>query len=181
MEFSQLVQRRQSVRGYTPQPVEKEKIEACIEAARVAPSACNAQPWRFVVVTDPTLKNAVADATASRVLGMNHFTKQAPVHVVVVREPKNFTAGVGSVLKQKDYAMYDVGIATAQLCLQATELGLGTCILGWFDEKKVRRLLNIPRSKRIDLIITLGYPASEEIRPKVRKEMKEVVAYNTYA
>jgi nitroreductase len=180
MEFSKLAQHRQSVRAYAPQPVEKEKLEACIEAARVAPSACNAQPWRFIVVNDPALKNAVADATASRTLNMNHFTKQAPVHIVVVREPKNFTSSIGSVIKEKDYAMYDIGIATAQLCLQATDLGLGTCILGWFDEKKVRKLLNVPRNKRIDLIITLGYPAVNEIRPKVRKTMEEVTSYNSY-
>jgi len=180
MDFDKLVQLRQSIRAYTPQPVEKEKIEACIEAARLAPSACNAQPWRFIVVADSLLKNAIADATASRALGMNHFTKQAPVHIVVVREAKNFTSSIGSVIKEKDFAMYDIGIAVAQLCLQATDLGLGTCILGWFNEKKVRELLNVPRSKRVDLIITLGYPAKDEIRPKVRKAMSEVLTYNTY-
>jgi nitroreductase len=180
MDFDKLVQRRQSVRSYTPQLVEKEKIEACLEAARLAPSACNAQPWRFVVVTDATLKNAIADATSSRALGMNHFTKQAPVHIVVVRESKNFTSGVGSIIKEKNYAMYDIGIAAAQLCLQAADLGLGTCILGWFDEKKVRELIGAPRGKRIDLIITLGYPAKDEIRPKARKATEEIVSYNAY-
>ncbi len=180
MDFDKLIHRRQSVRAYTPQLVEKEKIEACLEAARLSPSACNAQPWHFIVVTDTALKNAVADATASRALNMNHFTKQAPVHIVVVREPKNFTSGIGSIIKEKDYAMYDVGIAVAHLCLQATELGLGTCILGWFDEKKVREILHIPRGKRVDLIITMGYPAKDEIRPKIRKSTEEIVSYNSY-
>lgn len=180
MDFEKLIQRRQSVRAYTPQLVEKEQLEACIEAARLAPSACNAQPWHFVVVTDATLKNAIADATSSRALNMNHFTKQAPVHIVMVREPKNFTSGVGSIIKEKDYALYDIGIAAAHLCLQAADLGLGTCILGWFNEKKVRELLGVPRGKRIDLIITLGHPAKEEIRPKIRKTMEEIVSYNSY-
>ncbi|MDR2938541.1 MAG: nitroreductase family protein [Prevotellaceae bacterium] len=180
MDFDKLVQRRQSVRGYTPQLVEKEKIEACLEAARLAPSACNAQPWHFVVVTDAALKNAIADATASRTLNMNHFTKQAPVHIVMVRESKNFNSSVGSVLKEKNYAMYDIGIAAAHLCLQAADLGLGTCILGWFNEKKVRELIGVPRGKRIDLIITLGYPTTNEVRPKVRKTTEEIVSYNSY-
>ena len=179
-ELITLINQRQSVRAYTDKPVEKEKLMHCIEAARLAPSACNAQPWKFIIVDDPALKNSIADATSSKVLGMNHFTKQAPVHIVVVRERANFTSTVGQVLKDKEYPLIDIGIATIQLCLQATAQGLGTCILGWFDEKKVRQLLNIPRNKRVELIITVGYPVSDEIRKKVRKETNEILSFNGY-
>jgi len=179
-ELLSLIGRRQSVRAYNNQPVEKEKLMRCIEAARLAPSACNAQPWKFIVVDDPEVKNNIADATSSKVLGMNHFTKQAPVHIIIVREKANFTSTVGQVLKDKEYPLIDIGIATIQLCLQATAEGLGTCILGWFNERKVRELLDIPKNKRVELIITVGYPASDEIRRKVRKETKDILTFNKY-
>ena len=101
-DFLSLASRRQSDRAFDPQrPVEKEKLQRILEAACIAPSACNSQPWHFIVVDDPELKNRVADATSNRVLGMNHFTKQAPVHILVVEERPNLTAGIGSRLQEK--------------------------------------------------------------------------------
>jgi nitroreductase len=179
-DLLELFRTRQSVRAYSNQLVEKEKLMRCIEAARIAPSACNAQPWKFIVIDNPELKNAIAEKTSSKILGMNHFTKQAPVHIVVVREKANFTSTVGQVLKDKEYPLIDIGIASIQFCLQATAEGLGTCIIGWFNEKEVKRLLNIPRSKRVELIITVGYPATADIRQKFRKETSEIVSFNTY-
>jgi nitroreductase len=179
-ELLTLFNRRQSTRAYTDKPVEKEKLIHCIEAARLAPSACNAQPWKFIIIDDPTLKNKIADQTSSKVLGMNHFTKQAPVHVAVVRDKANFTSTVGQVLKDKEYPLIDIGITTIQFCLQATAEGLGTCILGWFNEKEVKRLLNIPRNKRLELIITVGYSATGEIRQKVRKPTDAILSFNSY-
>jgi len=179
--FLELLVQRQSVRGYTDQPVEQEKIERCLEAARMSPSACNSQPWKFVVVNDPQLKDQIAGCTTSGPLvPMNHFTRQAPVMVVIVRESPNFTSKIGTLLKDKPYTLMDIGIASLQFCLQATAEGLGTCILGWFNEKKVKKLLNIPKSKRAELIITLGYPSSQTIRPKVRKKIEEISCYNSY-
>ena len=85
MDIYEIINHRQSDRQYDPErPVEPEKIRRILEAARIAPSACNAQPWHFIVVDEPELRNQVADAVASRILGMNHFTKQAPVHILVV-------------------------------------------------------------------------------------------------
>jgi nitroreductase len=179
-ELLKLIAKRQSVRAYADTPIEKEKLMRCIEAARLAPSACNAQPWKFIIIDDPVLKNKIADLTASRILSMNHFTKQAPIHVAIVREKANFTSGMGQVLKDKEYPLIDIGIATAQFCLQATAEGLGTCILGWFQEKEVKRLLNIPRNKRLELIITVGYPATDDVRPKVRKDTDQILSFNGY-
>mgnify|MGYP001451871075 FL=1 len=178
--FQWLVNNRQSVRGYKPDLVEKEKIERILEAGRLSPSACNAQPWKFIVVDNPELKNKIADATSNRVIGINHFTKQAPVHIVVVMEPANFNSNFGSIVKDKNLPLIDIGIAAAHLCLQATAEGLGTCILGWFNERTIRKLLDIPKSKRVILVITLGYAANDEIREKKRKTAGEVVSINKY-
>ncbi len=174
-----LLKYRQSDRAYLPTPVEKEKLERILEAARVAPSACNAQPWKFVIVDQEDLKNKIADCTSSKILGMNHFTKQAPIHIVIIEEKANFTSSAGSLIKNKTFPLIDIGIAAEHMCLQAAAEGLGTCMLGWFNEPKVKKLLNIPKSKRVPLIITLGYPASET-REKRRKDIDDIVSYNTY-
>lgn len=178
--FLDMVKVRQSTRAYDSRPVEHDKILRCLEAARLAPSACNAQPWKFIVVNEPELKNALADAMHDRILPMNHFTKQAPVHVVIVREHANLTSTIGQVVKNKEYPLMDIGIAASHFCLQAVEEELGTCIVGWFNEKKVRKLLSIPAKKRVELIITVGYPATDEIRPKKRKSSGEVISFNKY-
>lgn len=175
-----MVRQRESVRAYRADPVDRAMVERCLEAARLAPSACNAQPWKFIVVDDPELKNALADATQTRMIPMNHFTKQAPMHVVVVREKANMTSGIGQVIKNKEYPLTDLGLAVAHFCLQAVEEGLGTCILGWFDEKKVKKLLSIPASKRAELIITVGFPLQEAAREKRRKTIDEIRSFNFY-
>jgi len=180
VKFLNLVKSRQSERGYLDTPVDIKKIERCIEAARFAPSACNSQPWKFIVITDKEIKDKLAKTTSSKMIPLNHFTSQAPVFIVVVSEKQNLSAKMGQLIKSKDFDMIDLGIATEHICLQAKEEDLGTCILGWFDEKKVKKLLKIPRSKRPILIITLGYPSITNIRPKIRKELKEIMNYNEY-
>lgn len=178
--FYKLVQSRQSDRAYNTRPVESDKIIRILEAARLAPSACNAQPWHFIVVDEPELKNKLADAAASRILGINHFTKQAPVHIVIVMEPANLNSNFGSLVKDKTFPLIDIGIAAEHICLAAKTEGLGSCMLGWFDEPAVKKLLGIPKSRRVPLIITVGYPAIDEIRPKRRKNFDDVVSFNKY-
>lgn len=118
MDIYEIINHRQSDRQYDPErPVEPEKIRRILEAARIAPSACNAQPWHFIVVDEPELRNQVADAVASRILGMNHFTKQAPVHILVVEERPNFTSGIGGLIKDKQFPLLDIGIAAAHITL----------------------------------------------------------------
>ena len=180
-QFFEILVHRQSNRGYTEKPVESEKLERCLEAARMAPSACNAQPWKFIVVTDPLIRDQVAKYTASGGLApMNQFTQQAPLLVVIVRESPNLSSRIGTLLKDKPYTLMDIGIVALQFCLQATAEGLGTCILGWFNEKKVKELLHVPKNKRAELIITVGYPSSTALRSKVRKKPEEVCCYNRY-
>lgn len=180
MDFLELVKQRQSTRAYdTEKAVEQNKIDHILEAGRLSPSACNAQPWHFIVVDDPILKNEIADATSAKMLGMNHFTKQAPVHILIVEEKPNFSSSIGSVLKDKHFAYLDIGIAAAHMCLAAEAEGLGTCMLGWFNESKIRQLLDIPKSKRVLLDIIVGYPA-QPVRDKKRKTIDEIVSYNKY-
>lgn len=175
----ELILRRQSDRKYSDKPVEQEKLDRITEAGRMAPSACNAQPWKFIVVTDPELRSSLAEAAAAKLLGMNGFVSQAPVLIVIVRENPNFSSKVGGTIKNKDYSHIDIGIAAENMCLQATAEGMGSCILGWFDEKQVRSILKIPSSKRVELLISIGYPQGES-RAKKRKPGEVTVSYNKY-
>lgn len=176
MEFLELVNKRQSDRKYKDTPLDRSLVMKCLEAARMAPSACNSQPWKFVVVDDKALLEEMSAAAAG--MGMNKFANQCPVIVAVVLEKMNLTARIGSVIKDKEYSLLDVGISVEHFCLQAAELGLGTCILGWFDEKKVKKLLGIG-NRRVPLLITLGYPDGES-RKKIRKEMDDICSWNKY-
>jgi nitroreductase len=177
--FLELVQNRQSDRAYLDKPVENEKLERILEAARLAPSACNSQPWKFIVVTDPEKRMQVADATASKILSMNHFTKQAPVQLVLVEENANLTSTVGGWATNKHYPHIDLGIVAAHISLAAADEGLGSCIIGWCDEKKVKKALEVPKSKRVMLVILLGY-SNQPLREKKRKTKEEIVSYDKY-
>jgi len=179
MNFSNLINHRQSDRAYSDKEVEEDKILQCIEAARMAPSACNSQPWKFIIINDVELKKKVAQTTANRLLPLNHFTNQAPIHVVLVNEGSNFTASLGNKIKNRNFSLIDVGIAAEHFCLQAAELGLGTCMIGWFNEKELKSLLNIPNNKRPELIITLGYSADIS-REKKRKKVEKILSFNKY-
>lgn len=177
MDFSELIYKRQSDRRYSPVTVAKGDILKCLEAARMAPSACNSQPWKFVVVDDRAKLIEISDAAKG--MGMNKFAVQAPVIVAVVQEKMNMSAQAGALLKDKDYSMMDLGMAVENFCLQAAELGLGTCILGWFDEKRVKKLLGVPHGRRLQLLITLGHPGSPT-RDKVRKSIDQISSWNSY-
>lgn len=176
--FLQLVASRQSDRSYdVSRTVEPEKLERILETARLSPSACNAQPWKFVVVTDSQLAREVGKATAG--LGMNKFAKDAPVHILVVEESMNITSFLGAKIKDKYFPLIDIGIAAAHITLAAESEGLGSCILGWFDEKEIKKLVGIPMRKRLLLDIVIGYPVKDK-RKKSRKPKEKVVSYNHY-
>ena len=178
MDFLRLVMSRQSDRAYDKEhSVEPEKLERILEAARLAPSACNAQPWKFVVVTDRELSRKVGKAAAG--LGMNKFAKDAPVHILVVEESANITSLLGGKVKDKHFPLIDVGIAASHIVLAAESEGLGSCILGCFDEKEIKQLTGIPASKRLLLDIIVGYPLKEK-RKKIRKVKEKVISYNGY-
>ena len=178
MDFQQLMLARQSDRAYDKErSVEPEKLERILEAGRLAPSACNAQPWKFVVVTEKELSLKVGKAAAG--LGMNKFAKDAPVHILVVEESANITSLLGGKVKGKHFPLIDIGIAAAHIVLAAESEGLGSCVLGWFDEPEIKRLTGIPASKRLLLDIIVGYPLKGK-RKKIRKEKEKVISYNGY-
>ena len=181
MTFSELVKKRQSTRNYSSKPIEKEKITACLEAARLAPSACNGQPWTFIIVDDPTLKNKLSESAFHTIYSMNKFVQEAPVIIVVVSERGKFITKIGSFFRRTNLYLLDIGIACEHFILQAAELGLGTCWIGWFDEKNIKKILNIPKSKKIDTLISLGYPSKDNIREKVRESLNSVSSFNKYS
>ena len=173
MSFFELINTRQSCRAYDAgRVVEEEKLQKVLEAAQLAPSACNGQPYHFTVCRGEKAK-AVAKATQG--MGMNKFASQAPVLIVVSEEDYVKSAAVGAKLKSNDYRSMDIGIAVAYLTAAATELGLSTCILGWLDDDKLRSLCSLKHPAR--LVITLGYAADEKLRTKKRKELTELVTY----
>ena len=181
MNFQELIAKRQSVRKYQNKPVEKEKLQQIIEAVHIAPSACNSQPWKLIIVDEPELKNEVAKSTFSKTIAFNRFAIEAPVIAVLVIEKAKLIAQIGGSLKNQEYPQYDIGIAAEHFCLQAAELGLGTCMIGWFNENKIKKLLHIPKKRKVGLVITLGYaPEDYKQRKKIRKPIEEIYGYNSY-
>ena len=173
MDFETLIKTRQSCRNFSEKPVPRPEIEACLEAARLAPSACNAQPLYLSVCTGALVAQVGA---CTRSMGMNGFTEKVPCFVVVSEQSYNATAAMGSRVKDQDYRSIDIGIASAHLVLAAAERGLASCILGWFDEKKLRELLGV--KGRIRLVIALGYAAEgDPVRPKKRKTLDELADF----
>ena len=171
MNFTEIANIRQSCRAYDEaRIVEREKLDAILEATRLAPSACNGQPYHLTVCKGDLAKDV---AKATQGMGMNKFASQAPVLIVVSEMPYVKSAAMGARVKNNDYRSIDIGIATAYLTAEATAQGLGTCILGWFDDDKIRALCGIEHPVR--LVITLGYPKDETVRPKKRKELAELV------
>ncbi len=181
MNFLELIKKRTSIRAYAEEPVEREKLERCLEAARLAPSACNSQPWTFVLVDEPELTKKLAATTFSTIAPFNKFVMQSKAILAIIIEKPNVLSQIGGRIKDRDFFLIDIGIAAEHFCLQAAELGIGTCMLGWFNEKEAQKLLNIPRKKRIGLLISIGYPKKDEAaKQRPRKEFQDVVKINSY-
>ncbi len=181
MALLDLLKNRKSVRDFLNRPVEREKIMMCLEAARVAPSECNSQPWRFIVVDETQLKNKLCDAAFSGIYSINSFCKMAPVIVVVISEKSKFLARIGGMFRGTKYYLIDIGIACEHFVLEAEDLGLGTCWIGWFNEQGVKSILNIPQHKKIDILIALGYYDREKLGPEHSREPLDKIAYfNSY-
>lgn len=180
MTFLDLITKRYSVRNYRTDPIPQEKVIRCVEAARLAPSACNSQPWKFIIIDQPGLVKELAKAAFEGIMNFNNFVFKAPVLILIVSERQNLSAKFGSIVKNKNFSLMDIGIAAEHFCLQAAEEELGTCMLGWFNEKKVKKILSIPILKRIELIISVGFSNDEKIPSKKRKNMDEILRWNKY-
>jgi nitroreductase len=177
MTFLDLVRTRQSERRYAPTQVPRAIVERCLEAARLAPSACNSQPWTFIVVDDEAVRNRLAEAAFSGLYSMNRFAAKAPVLVAVVTERSKYVARLGGQMRGVQYSLIDIGIACEHFILQAAEEGVGSCWLGWFNEGAVKKVLGLPRGARIDVIISVGYPETPQVREKNRKRREDMARY----
>ena len=175
MNFTEIAKLRQSCRSYDEtRAVEEEKLQAVLESARLAPSACNGQPYHFTVCRGEKAKEVAGLTTGMG--SINKFAVQAPVMIVISEMPYCASAALGAKLKNNDYRSLDIGIAAAYLTSEATAQGLSTCILGWFDDEKVRAVCDLKEPVR--LIITLGYAKAEDkLRDKKRKPPEELVSY----
>ncbi|MBQ9860565.1 MAG: nitroreductase family protein [Clostridia bacterium] len=172
MNFTEIAQTRQSCRRYDPtRPVEAEKLAAILEAGRLSPSACNGQPYHVTVCRGEAARQV---AKATQGMGMNKFTTDAPIQLVISEKPYVKTAALGAKVKGNDYRSIDIGILAAYLTAEATAQGLGTCILGWLDDAKIREVCGLDGAVR--LVICLGYPAPDDtLRVKKRKSAADLI------
>ena len=174
-----LISLRRSVRKYKPAPIEKEKLLACLEAARLAPSACNAQPYKFIVVDEPALKDKLAAAAFSGIYSPTRFAAKAGALVVIAAQKENATAWIGNQVRETNFRLIDIGIAAEHFVLAAEEQGLATCWIGWFDAKAAAKAVGLPAGCKAEIIISVGY-ADENPQPRKRKTLDKLSSFNGY-
>jgi nitroreductase len=178
MKLDEIIKKRRSIRKFKAGPVKREDIEACIEAARLAPSACNAQAWHFTVFDEEEARGTFCDAVFTGLYSNSAIFKKAPVIIAMSAAiGGNMMTRAGQLVSGTKFYLVDQGIAGQNLVLKATELGLGTCWIGWFDPKKARKALKLPLTHEVVALIAVGY-ADEEPAPRPRKEFKEIISYN---
>lgn len=173
-----LIWQRRSIRRFLDKPVDREKILLCLEAARWAPSAENVQPWRFLVIDDPEIKQKFAETVFSGIYFPSRFAQQAPVLILVLAELDILANRLGKQIQGVAYYLLDVGMAGEHLVLQAEELGLSTCWIGWFNLKKARKFFSIPRKYKIISLLALGYAAKRPPRSPRKKKLSEIAWFN---
>jgi nitroreductase len=176
--FQKLISQRRSIRRYLDQPVEKEKILTCVEAARLAPSADNVQPWRFLVIDDPKVKQAFSKQVFSGIYSICRFASKAPVLILIMARLDIIANRIGKQIQGINFYLIDIGIAGEHIVLQAEELGLGTCWIGWFNTRKTRNFFKIPRKYKIVSLLSMGYFQKKPFREKRRKSIEDILWFN---
>ena len=179
MSFMELANNRQSDRAFTAEEVSRKDLLKCVQAAQLAPSACNSQPWKFIIIDDAALVKEAGKAVSDNPMGINKFAETAPVLVAVVEEPATLMPKIQGKVDSNRWAQFDLGSATEHFCLQAAELGLGTCIMGAFNEAALKALLQVPETSRIFVVLAVGHP-SGNTRTKTRKELNAIHCFNRY-
>ena len=174
-QFLDLCLRRQSCRNFSDKPVSHETLVQIVEAARLAPSGCNAQPWSFVVAETPEAVAAVAQA--GQQMGANGFLEKAQAFVVVLEEHGVLMPSIRKVVDSQYFAKGDMGAATVSVCYAAADLGVGTCIIGMYDREKIAEALQFPVEKQFGALIAVGYPADDKIRTKIRKDADAIIRF----
>ena len=179
-QFYNLVKSRRSIRKYSDKPVKKNEIIQCVEAARLAPSAENVQPWRFIVLDDSAIIKEFSEQAFSGIYRPMKFAGTAPVIVVILAKLDILANRIGKQIQGIHYYFVDIGIAGEHFVLQAEEFGLGTCWIGWFHPRKVRKILKIPRNYKIASLISVGYPAGKELKEKKCLELDDILYFNSF-
>ena len=174
-DFLELCKLRQSCRGFSEQLVEHDKLVQCVEAGRLTHSGCNAQPWTFVVVENQNIVSQIA--LCGQQLNQNNWLGTAKAFIIVLEEHAVLSPVISCFFDSQYYAKGDLGAATAYICLEATAQGLGSCIIGLYDRKKICELLNIPVEKQFGSVIALGYPSNDIVRQKKRKAFEDIVRF----
>ncbi len=175
--FLELAAARRSIRRYKPDPVEREKLDLCLEAARLAPSACNAQPCRFVVLDEPALRDKFCGEVFTGVYSVTRFAAAAPVIVAVTSDTGKLSAWLGNQVQDTNFRLVDIGIAAEHFVLAAAEQGLGTCWIGWFNARTAAKALGLGRGRKVEVLLSVGYPA-ESPAPRPRKSKEDYSSYN---
>lgn len=179
MSFLQLVQSRRSVRRFLDKPVDRTLILQCVEAARLAPSAENVQPWRFLILDDPQVRQKFCDENFTGLYRVSKWAAKAPVLVALLAEKDLLANRIGKQVTGIHYYLIDMGIGGEHFVLQAAELGLGTCWIGWFDPDKAKKSLNLPKKYQPVALLALGYPADGAVRPLKRKAQADICRFNS--
>lgn len=174
MSVLELIKTRGSIRQYTDRPILQSDLLKILEAARVAQSAANRQPWQFIVVVDKEIKDKVADAAHRPDRPRQISVETAAAVIICIADPA-ISANVGSF----NGFLIDLAIAIENMALTSWDLGIGSCWIGAFVEEDLKRVLNIPENLRVVSLLTLGY-ADEKPRPKNRKSLEEIVHYDLY-
>ena len=180
MNILSSIKNRRSIRFFKTAQIKREALELCLEAGRLSPSACNSQPWKFILVDSPSFLKELSNKIFSGIYKMNAFSKNASALIVIVSTKPKFFARFGGALRNTNFQNIDAGIACENIVLQAQELGIGTCILGWFNERKLKSLLRIPWNKKVPIIISLGYTDEKDLPPQQLKEKSETISINRY-
>ncbi|PQP35223.1 NAD(P)H nitroreductase [Desulfobacteraceae bacterium SEEP-SAG9] len=174
MTFDQILENRHSTRSFDSRPVRQAHLIAICEAARVAPSACNSQTWRFVAVTDKRLIQKICD-TAMRPVIPNRWLREAPLVIVGCSQLDLIANRIGTRVTGIEYYQIDLGIAMEHMVLKATDLGLGTCWIGWFQANKLKKILDIPEKVKVSAMLAVGYPKDAPARKRIRKPMEKIL------
>lgn len=179
MNFEKLQAARESCRVYREKPVDRELLTRLVDVARLSPSGCNAQPWRFMIVDEQEACRKLVEALDDNGLTGCPWGDKVPAFIVICEDEAHLRPGVAEYYGSQHFAQMDIGMAAMALCYEATALGLGTCMIGTMNQKKMRQAFGIPEERVVRLIITVGYPTKEgEPRKKTRKALDEILTYN---
>lgn len=180
MKLQEAIEKRRSVRKFKEIPVSRHDIETCVNAARLAPSACNGQPWHFIVLDDKKAKEEFCSKVFTGIYSATKWAAKAPVIVALAgTRGGSMASGLGQMVSGTKFYLIDQGLACQNFCLKAHSLELGACLIGWFNVKAAKKALNLPFGKDVEILIALGHP-DESPEPRPRKELKDIISYNKY-